>query len=187
MSITEKTRGKVVSGKSQIIDGIGTAPGSGVTSLEGMGDIHTTVVDISGVATTMTDNLTKLYGGELLYTFPEGSICILGATADLGIVVSANLKTGADGDFSLGTITADSGAALTGADASIIPVTTVTCVSFIASPTGRTAATIVPQDGTSAATTVYLNYAWDTGAYTDAGIVTTTGTVTIVWAQLGDY
>jgi len=51
----------------------------------------------------------------------------------------------------------------------------------------RNAAAIAPLDGTGTAIPTFLNYTFDTGAYTASGIVTISGTITMLWSNLGDY
>jgi len=187
MGIGNKTRGKIVGGGLVTSGNAGYPSGTGVSAIEGAAGVHKTVITIKDYALTMTDNGSKLHGGFQYYTFAEGSIVILGATTDLSIVVSGGLNTNADGDCALGTIVADAGAALTGNDANICPKTTVSCASFAATNTMRNAAAIAPLDGTGTAIPTFINYTFDTGAYTSSGIVTISGTITMLWSNLGDY
>jgi len=189
LAITSKTSGKVVSGKSQIIDGIGAPNGTGVTAIEGMGDVHTTVINFSGTALTGTDN-TIMWFAQKVYDLPAGSILILGATADFSIVGSNGVKTGAEGDWGVGTITCDVAGGLSGNDQNIIPSTSYALSSYAADCTGRNAAVInsgAPFDGTSSAVDIYLNFITDAGDFTTTGTITVTGTLTLCWLNLGDY
>jgi len=186
MSITRKDAGKVVAGKSQIIGGIGAPNGTGVTAIEGMGEVHTTVIDLSSVALTGTDN-TIMYFAQKVYDGPAGSILVLGATADLAIVGSNGVATSATGDFGLGSATCDSAGALSGTDQNIIPSTAITLSTFAADITGRNAAAIAPLDGSSTNIDYYLNFIIDAGSFTSTGTITVTGTITIAWINLGDY
>jgi len=187
MGIVNKTHGKIVSATLATSGNSGYPSGTGVSAIESAAGVYKTVVTLKDYALTMTDNLTKLHGGFQYYTFAEGSIVILGATTDLSIVVSGGLNADADGDCAIGIIVADAGAALTGNDANICPVTTVTCVASAATNTMRNAAAIAPLNGTGTAIPAFLNYAFDNGAYTAAGIVTISGTITMLWSNLGDY
>ena len=189
MGIAGKTRGRTVSGKSQIVSGSGIPVGTGVTAIDGVGVVHQTVIDLSSVAMTGTDNTIMWFAEEIL-NFPEGSTLILGATADVSLLGSGGTKTGAEGDISLGTITADTSGGLAAHDADIIASTAYTLVSFEDNVTARSAAIVnsgTPYDGSSTATKVWFNAICDSGDFTTTGVLTVTGTVTITWASLGDY
>jgi len=189
MSITDKTRGKVVTGKSQIVGGTGAVTGTGITVLEDAGLAHQSIFNLSGTALTGTDN-TIMYYAQQLYTCPAGSILILGGTADFSIVGSNGVATSATGDWGVGTATCDSAGALNGTDQNIIPSTAYTLSSYAVDCTGRNAAIIssgAPFDGSSTAVTYFLNFITDAGSFTTTGTITVTGTVTITWVALGDY
>ena len=184
-----KTGSKVVTGKSQISGETGAVTGTGVTVIEGMGEIHQSVFNLSGTAMTGTDN-TIMWYAQQLYTFPEGSTLILGATADFSIVGSGGVATSATGDWGLGSITCDVSGGLSGADQDIIPSTAYTLSTYaVDCAAGNTA--IVnsggPYAGTSTATTCFLNLITDAGSFTTTGTITVTGTVTVTWASLGDF
>jgi len=103
---------------------------------------------------------------------------------------SDGVKTGAEGDFGLGSITCDVAGALSGLDQDIIPSTGITLSSFTVDVTGRSAAIIssgAPYDGSSTATKVWLNCIIDSGDFTTTGVLTVTGTVTLTWCSFGDY
>ena len=189
MGITNKTFGKTVSGKSQLVGGSGIAVGTGVAAIDTVGVVHQTVIDLSSVAMTGTDN-TIMWFAEEIFNMPAGSTLILGATADVSLLGSGGVKTGAEGDIALGTITADVGGGLAGHDADIIASTAYTLSSFEADVTARSAAIVnagAPFDGSSTATKVWFNAIVDSGDFTTTGVLTITGTVTLTWLSLGDY
>jgi len=180
---------KLVTGKSQNSGASGIPVGTGVTAIDGSGVVHKTVIDLSSVAMTGTDN-TIMWFAEEIFNAPAGSTLILGAIADLTILGSDGVKTGAEGDFGLGSITCDVAGALSGLDQDIIPSTGITLSSFTVDVTGRSAAIIssgAPYDGSSTATKVWLNCIIDSGDFTTTGVLTVTGTVTLTWCSFGDY
>jgi len=184
-----KTGSKVVTGKSQNSGASGIPVGTGVTAIDGSGVVHQTVIDLSSVAMTGTDN-TIMWFAEEIFNAPAGSTLILGAIADLTILGSDGVKTGAEGDFGIGSITCDVAGALSGLDQDILPSTSFTLSSFTVDVTGRSAAIIssgAPYDGSSTATKVWLNSIIDSGDFTTTGVLTITGTVTLTWCSFGDY
>ena len=189
MGIVNKTFGKTVSGKSQLVSGSGIAVGTGVSAIDTVGVVHQTVIDLSSVAMTGTDN-TIMWFAEELFNAPAGSTLILGATADLTILGSDGVKTSAEGDFGIGSITCVVAGSLSGLDQDILPSTAFTLSSFTVDATGRNATIVssgAPYDESSTATKVWLNAIIDSGDFTTTGVLTVTGTVTLTWASLGDY
>jgi len=186
MSIV-KYGSKLVTGKSQISGATGAPNGTGVTAIEGMGELHTTVVNLSGTAISGTDN-TDLQFAQKVYDCSDGSILIMGATADFTILGSGGVHTDGTGYWSVGTSTC---ATMAGTDVNIIAKSSqFTLSSFTEDVTGRSAAIInsgTPFDGHSTATPYYLNLLIDAAGWTTAGILTITGTVTLTWLNLGDY
>jgi len=187
MSITRKDQGKVVSGKSQIIDGAGAPNGTGVTAIEGSGVVHTTVVNLSGTAITGVDN-TDMQFAQKIYDCSDGSIYIVGATADFTILGSGGVATSGTGYWAVGTETCNE---LATNDKNIIPKSSqFTLSSYTVDVTGRNSAIIdsgAPFDGSSTAIAYYLNLLIDSGSFTTTGTLTITGTVTLTWINLGNY
>ena len=189
MGITTKPGGKIVGGKLQVAGVTGAVTGTGVTVIEGMGEIHQSVFNLSGTAMTGTDN-SIMYYSQKLYTCPLGSILILGGTADFTLVGSGGVKTSSTGDWGAGTITADTGGGMSGHDVDIIPSTAYTLSSYEVDCAAGNTAIInsgAPFDGHSTATTFWFNSITDNGGFTTTGTLTVTGTVTITWVNLGDF
>ena len=189
MGITRKDQGAVVSGRSRIIGTAGAPNGTGVTVIEEAGLVHKTVINLSSLAMAGTDN-TIMWFAQKIYDFPAGSIVVFGATADLALTGSNGVKTGAQGDVGLGTITCDVAGALAGNDQNIIPSTAYTLSSFEYDWTGLNAAIInsgAPFDGTTTPVDLYLNAITDAGDFVTSGTLTVSGTVTVSWLNLGDF
>lgn len=154
--------------------------------------VHTTVITLSATSVPVTDALA--YAGIELYDFPEGRILILGATGTVQWAVTSTrastINDSASLTWGLGTATA-SAATLATTMQDLLPVTTKV---LSAATTALNTASTVPLaastqfDGTATAKKAFLNASFATGTDIDGdGTMTATGTITIVWAFLGDY
>lgn len=107
---------------------VGSLP-STVTGVDvqetGVGVLRQTVFTFTDFEVTMTDEAGVVaYGGKKFYEFPNGLIDILGAVSDLTVEKSgAGINADFDGDFGVGTATANNGATLTGTEQNVIPST----------------------------------------------------------------
>ncbi len=184
-----------LTGEVSSSSGAGTAAGTGVAATEkGDGIIHKTVLTFTNVAVPLTDEPGVVaYGGLKVYDFPEGAIRIFGAVSDVDLTKSsAGVIDTWDGDMSVGTATAGNDATLSGTEADIIP-STATPQAVAGATTANaqsTASEDTVHDGTTTAKDVYFNLLVDD---TDHDVTTTpcnlilNGTLTILWANLGDY
>lgn len=187
MSITNKTRGKVVAGGREEISGGSAVAGTNVTAIEyGGSPVYKTVLNLMATPITLTDEAgVVLYGGVKVLDLPEGCILVLGATTDLVATVSGNLDAAAEGDFGLGTVTASNNNTLSSTEVDILPSTAMTMSSSTGDMNGQSTA-VAFLDGTSTAKDVYLNAIWDDADH-NGGAMTVTGTITLIWLNLGDY
>lgn len=172
----------------------GTA-GTGVTATETISGVRKVVLTLTNAVVTMADEAGVVaYGGLKVYDLPEGAILFLGATANLALTLSAaGINADWDGDFGLGTVTASNNATLASTEQDLIPTTATPQASASATTaTGQSTATEVATvfDGTTTAKDVYLNILVDDA---DHDITTTptniiaNGTITLLYANLGDY
>lgn len=162
----------------------------------GLGDvIHKTVLHCTATPITITDDAgVAQYGGVKVYDFPAGLIKIDGAVIDGAITASIADVNGAwDGDVALGTVTATTGATLTGTEANILQSTPITtAVANVAVCDAVSAATALTEsgarwlDGTSTAIDMFLNFVIDDEAAHTSGTATFTGTISFIWTNLGD-
>ena len=147
-------------------------------------DLPLSVADDAGVAQ---------YGGVQVYTMPKGAIVSFGAS------VKGNLTMGVTGTFidaftgknALGTVTASTGATLTGTEATwmqeVANATASSKVAAISSASAATALTESPGrvvDGRSTAAPVFLNFAIADDATHTAGTGKFTGTIVISWVNV---
>lgn len=161
------------------------------------GPIHKTVLECNAVTVTISDDAAVAqYGGVKVYGFPEGMILTLGAQVN-GILtagVTGTIINNWDGDVSLGTVTATTGATLVSTEANILQSVPVSAgasdklgvVDAVSVATALTESGARWLDGTSTAVDMYLNFVIDDDATHTAGTATFTGTIVILWATLGD-
>lgn len=132
-------------------------------------------------------------GGRKIYTFPEGRILVLGATGSLSLgVKTANttINDAAAVNYSLGTAAPTEAALTTASSVNLLPKSGA--VTIGTNPAYSTAVAVqlaasAQFDGTSTAVPVHLNFGLGTATEIDANAaVGVTGSITIVWAQLGD-
>ncbi len=172
-----------------------TAVSSAVATETGAGAVHTTVLTFTNTAVALTDEAGVVaYAGTKVYDFPEGAILFLGATTNLALTKSsAGVNVDWDGDVSLGTITASNNATLSSTEQNLIPTTsTPQAVAGVSSAKSQSTATEsgVIFNGTGTAIDVYLNLLVDDADQDVTGTACNlilNGTITIVWANLGDY
>lgn len=177
-------------------DGVGAANGTGVAAVEyGEGDgIHKTVLTFTDHAIALTDEAGVVaYGGSKVYDFPAGAIYVLGAVSDVDLTKSsAGVNVDWDGDFGVGTATAGNDATLATTEQDIIPTTATPQASAGATTANgqSTATENKVHDGTTTAKDVYFNLLVDDADHdvtTTACNLILNGTLTLLWANLGDY
>lgn len=181
----------------QTTSGVGAKNGSTVVATEyGDGVIHKTVLTCTATPVTITDDAgVAQYGGAgKVYDFPTGLLLSLGAVIN-GLVTLGTTGTIINtwaGGVALGTVPATTGATLTGTEADIMPeVDVAAATAKVASVDAVSVATALTEsgarwlDGTSTAKDLYLNLVVDDDASHTSGTGTFTGTVTIVWINLG--
>lgn len=179
---------------------IGAVPsavaGTVVAAEYGDNVFHKTVLTCTAVPVSVSDDAgVAQYGGVKIYTFPEGVICTLGA------IISGNLTMGATGTFidaftgvnALGSVVATTGATLVAGEAtwlqSTANATAAAKIAAISSVSVATQLTETPMrvfDGSATPAPVFLNFAIADDVSHTAGTGTFTGTITMLWAKVGD-
>jgi hypothetical protein len=183
-------------GSFAVTDGVydaGSTPLSTVSIRnEQFGSFVKTTLTLKDVAQTVTNGTE--YQGTKIFDFPAGRILVLGVTATLQqkttSAIASTINSGVTGAVALGTAAA-SATTLATTMADILPSTAFTSSTTInVAGTAVTAALAASAhfDGTSTAKDVYLNSAYATTTDVDGnGTQTFSGTVVIVWVNLGDY
>lgn len=173
----------------------GAKNGSTVTVDEYGDDInHLTVLTCTALPIAISDDAgVAQYGGVKVYDFPEGFIVTEGAMVTGDLTGYASLIDTFDGDISLGTVTATTGATLTGTEADVLQsVALATAVAEVAAVDAVSVATALTEsgarwfDGTATAKDLFLNFVIDDNGAHGAGTATFTGTIRIPWKFVGD-
>jgi len=160
----------------------------------GNGIINKTVITFDDHAIALTDETGVVaYGGSKVFEFPAGAILMLGATSDVDLTKSsAGVDADWDGDMGVGVVTASNNATLATTEQNIIPTTATPQASGGATTANAQSTSTENEviDGTSTNVPVYFNLLVDD---TDHDVTTTAcnlilnGTLTLIWANLGDY
>ena len=170
--------------------GEGAAAGTGVSSVSSPGTVKT-VLTFRNTPLPLIDTAGVVARCALkVFDFPEGSVQIFGAVVNLALTKSAaGVNADFDGDVSLGSVAAAGDATLTGTEANVVP-STPTPQAVAGATTAKALSTGgVLLDGTTTAVDLYLNVLVDDA---DQDVTTTptnliaNGTITVLWANLGD-
>ena len=194
---TSGTPTAVIKDATEEILGVGVASVSTVTAYE-YGDIaKRTVLECNALSVTISDDAAVAqYGGVKVYDFPDGMLLFKGAQVNgvLTAGVTGTIINNWDGDVSLGTATATTGATLTGTEADLMPSVAVSAgasdklgvVDAVSVATALTESGARWMDGTATAKDMYLNFVIDDDATHTAGTATFTGTIVFHWEMMGD-
>lgn len=158
-------------------------------------NIHRTQFVFADVAVALTDEAGVVaYGGKQLYTFPTGHQVIINAISDLDITKSsAGVNDTADGDFSVGTVTASNNGTLTSTEANIIASTTMPqMASGATTANGSSTSTETPAlyDGSSTEIELFLNFLIDDADHDVGGTacnLIVNGTLDVSWVNFGTF
>lgn len=171
--------------------GVGAAAGTGVTAVEtGTGAVHKTVLTLAALSIAVTDNGSAGgQGSQKIYDFPEGVIQLLGASYNLTVTaVSTGIAAGAALVGSLGSVAAGAGnATLTSTEADMIASTagTLTASAGVLQKFGSLVAAAF--DGHTTALDAILNVAIPDADISATDAVLISGTITLIWSNLGDF
>lgn len=153
---------------------------------------HRTRLVISGLAVPITYNgASGVQGSQLLYTVPRGLINVYGATSNLTLTGDGtNISATAALVSSIGSVAAAADATLTSTEANLIASTSSTLTASAGVMRGKSGVTPVQFDNTTTTNATqlpfYLNFAGVQACATANGVLTVSGTIEIVWLNLGD-
>jgi len=169
---------------------VGSA-GANITATEfGGGGGHKTVLTFTNYVLATVDHTTNgAQGSAVIYTFPEGVIQLLGASYNLTIArVGTNIGATAAVVGSIGSAAAAiTDATLTSTEADMIASTSGTLTAGAGSLKSSGSLVATAFDGHTTPITANLNVAIpDAGSAGDDSL-TISGTVTLCWADLGDF
>lgn len=172
--------------------GVGAKAGDTVEAVENGcgGVIHKTVLTLTATPITLTDDAGQgQYGGVKIYDMPAGNTVFLGATIDAVLTLTDEAWTdAAEGDVGLGTTAVTDGNALATTEQNIIATTEIAAMTAQEGPINASSVSLAPIAAAGEADTdVYLNVRIDDAEahITDGGTIT--GTVTLVWVNVGDF
>jgi hypothetical protein len=184
--------GATVSGTPQTTEGVGAKNGATVSVVErGNGVIHKTVLTLTATPITLTDDANVgQFGGVKIYDFPAGNILVLGAVIAAILTLVDDLWTdAAQGDVALGSGVPTDATALDGTAVDLIPETPIAAMTAQVGPIDAQSSVagipLASAGGTD--DEANLNVRIDDAAahITDSGLIT--GTVTLLWVNLGDF
>lgn len=151
--------------------------------------VRQTVITLAALSQVIVNGASEWVGTKI-FTFPEGRILLLGATATIAPTTTSTLATtitsATGGTFALGSVTNDG--TLTTTKADMLPsgsFTSSTVINVAAAAATNKLAASAQFDGTATAIAAFLN----TNVATNSadGTLTWAGTITLTWAFLGDY
>jgi len=159
------------------------------------GGVRSVTLTATALDIVFTDESgTVLYGGVKVYDFPEGMILFLGAVIDGSVTVASDTAgVTFDGDVSLGTVTATTGASLVSTEADLLLSNAIAqAATWVANCDAQPSATQITEsgalwsDGTATAKDMYLNFNVDEDVENATGTGTFTGTIEFTYIVLGD-
>jgi hypothetical protein len=172
-----------------------TQPASGSIShsTKSMGNVFQTTFTLAAARMSVTDAAgSGSYGTLDLMTLPEGAVSFLGCRQNYTAFAEGAALTGAAGDaaFKIGVGTVAKSAAADGAlaganDDDIGGEISITLSGGTGTGTTVTAAGAV-KDGTSTAAKIILNWSGSAATIDANSTIDVTGTITVLWAMLGD-
>src|SRR5688500_152311 len=189
--------GQIIQGGTLAAANNGVKTGTTVKVAETGGPVlHRTVLTFTATPITLTDDAgAGQYGGTLIYTFPQGLIGIHGAVVTGSLtILTGTIIDNFDGFVALGTVTATTGATLTGTEANIMPAVAISAgaADKIAVVDAGSVATALTEsgsrwiDGTTTAVPMFLNFLVTDDATHTSGTAKFDGTVVFNWENLGD-
>ena len=168
----------------------GTVGGSS-TVVNYRGQVNTTVITFASISETATDGSDE-GESQIIYTFPEGRILIIGAAIDANVVNTDDFEASDNDHYFVGIGTAAAGddATLSGTEQDIIAVNDIDTAAGVTLTTSweadMTSGADSVFDGTAAAVSLYFNTCVADDQIDDDMTVTPSGVLTVTWVFLGD-
>lgn len=162
---------------------------TGATVQSYAGAVQKLVITLPVTSVATTDNgANGAQGGIKVYDFQEGSLVILGVTHNLTLAkVGSGISATATVLSSLGSaLVTQNEATLTGTEADIVASNSTVLVAGAGVSKSRSSA-ITYLDGTTTAKDLYLNLNVDAVGSTATDAVNVSGTITVLYANAGDY
>ena len=173
-----------------LLGGVAGSTGLNIAAVSELGGAHKTVLTFTNYQLTMTDQgVNGSQGSAVIYTFPEGIIQLLGTSYNLAITrVGTNIQANAQAVGSIGSASAGTGdATLTGTEADMIASTSGTLSGGAGNLRSFGSLVSAAFDGHTTPIVANLNIAIPDAGSAGNDAFTITGTVTLCWADLGDF
>lgn len=190
---TAVTGGMSVTGNTTTSSGVGTAATTeGLTVTEhGDGAMHKTVFTFDAYSLATLDNGTAGHGGGAkIYDFPQGLIAIHGVSQNWSLMTvdGTGLPNDSEIDIGVGTTVATSAmGSLTTTTQDIGSKDDITMSSSVSATHQYQSTLSAGQyiDGSVTAKDAYLNLSATAATADGNGTTTLTGTITVIWSNLG--
>ena len=189
-------------GSIRITDGVTTAGVAGTTPAAGsvtiqeaqFGPFVRTTFTLNAARVTVTDGAgSGSHGTLLLYTFPAAAIAFIGARQDYTAFAEGAALTTAAGDavFEIGVGTTAISAAADGTlgnsvNENVGQAVSVTLSGGTGVGTAVDGAKTTALNGTATATALNLNWSGTAATIDATSTISVTGTISVIWAHLGD-
>lgn len=173
-----------------LLDGTAGTAGLNIVVGETGAGGHKTTLTFTNYILAMTDQgANGSQGSAVIYTFPEGVIQLLGSSFNLAITrVGSNISATAAAVGAIGSAAAGTGnATLTGTEADMIASTVGTLTGGVGALKNYGSLVAAAFDGHTSALTANLNIAVPDADSAGNDSFSITGTVTLCWADLGDF
>lgn len=149
---------------------------------------------LTGASITVTDGAgSGSHGALKLYDMPEGAISFLGSRQNYTAFAEGEALTTAAGDavFEIGVGTTAIAAAAdgtlgNGAGENVGQAVAVTLSDGTGTGTAVNGAVVAGINGTATAADLYLNWSGSAATIDATSTITVTGTITVLWAHMGD-
>ena len=168
----------------------GTVGGSS-TVVNYRGQVNTTVITFASISLSHADGGDR-GASQIIYTFPEGRILVIGAAIDANVVNTDDFEASDNDHYfvGIGTAAAAADATLSGTEQDIIAVNDIDTAAGVTLTTSweadLTAGGDTVFDGTAAAKSLYFNSCVADSQIDDTMTVTPSGVLTVTWVFLGD-
>lgn len=170
------------------------AAGSITVKEEQFGSFHVTTFTLIGARISVTDGAASgSYGSLKIYDMPAGAVSFLGCRQNYTAFAEGAALTGAAGDaaFEIGIGTTAISAAAdgtlgNGAQENVGQAVSITLSAGTGTGTAVDGADTTALDGTATALDLNLNWSGTAVTIDASSTIDVTGTITVVWASLGD-
>ena len=168
------------------------AVGGSSTVVNYRGQVNTTVITFAGISLAHANGGAR-GNSQLIYTFPEGRIYVLGAHLDANVVNTDDFEASDNDHYFVGigtTASVTNSATLATTEQDIIAVVDIDTAAGVTLTTSVEADMVAGadtvHDGTATPIKLYFNTAVADDQIDDTMTVTPSGVLTVTWVWIGD-